>query len=314
MKDIYLITGASGFIGSQLTRRLINLNKTVHVISRNQKICWRLSDIQSKIHFHKIDILDKNLNHLIDKIRPTYIFHLAAYGSLPKEDNAEKMFRTNILGTMNLIRSLSPKYLKLFINAGSSAEYKINNEALREDDCLEPLNDYGLSKMTQTLYCQKEAKKNNLPIITFRLFSPYGPFEKKTRLIPEVILHAITNRNVPLSEPKFVRDFIFVDDVVDAYLQACKKLPKPGEIFNIGSGKQSSIENVVKIVLLKTNSKSKPLWGAKPKHERQMEPKIWKANITKAKQHLEWKPAHTLADGISRTITWFNNNKFLYAR
>jgi len=314
MKDSYLITGATGFIGSHLVHKLVELNKTVHIISRNQNANWRLSDINRKIHFHKINILDKNLRNLINNIYPTHVFHLAAYGSLPREDNPRKMYEVNVLGTMNLIKSLSLKYLKLFINTGSSSEYKLKNRALKENDFLEPLNNYGLSKMTQTFYCQKEAKINNLPIVTFRLFSPYGPFEEKTRLIPDVILHAIKNKNISLSNPKFVRDFIFIDDVVEAYLQACKIIPKPGEIFNIGSGTQSSIEKIVKIILSQTNSKSNLLWGAKPKQERQIEPKTWKADINKAKKYLKWKPKHTLENGIYKTIVWFKNNESLYVR
>lgn len=313
MKESYLITGATGFVGSCIAHQLVKIGKTVHVISRQQKVNWRLRDIEKQINFYSIDLRDKNLSMLLYKINPTYVFHLSAYGSLPKEDQIEDMISTNLFGTINLLQSLNFKKVKLFINTGSSAEYKIADKPFVENDIVQPINDYGVSKVAQTIYCQKEAIKNNLPIITFRLFSPYGYLETGTRLIPHVILYAINNDDIHLTNKKHVRDFIFIKDIINAYLQACTIAVKPGEIFNIGSGKQQSVEEIVKKVLLITNSTSRPIWGGYEKQSRQIEPKMWEADITKAARILKWKPKYSLEKGLNETISWFKENINLYA-
>jgi nucleoside-diphosphate-sugar epimerase len=313
MKDVYLITGATGFIGANITHELVKRGKSVHVLSRKKSVNWRLEDIKNQIHFHTIDLQDQKLTVLLNNIKPRYVFHLAAYGAMPYEDNLNQIISTNILGTSNLIKSLNPRYLKLFINTSTSAEYAIKNGAFKETDTLSPLNDYAISKVAQTLYCQKEAIRNNLPIITFRLFSTYGYFEEKTRFIPHVIINALKNKNIPLSQKHFVRDFIFVEDVIAAYLKACNTTFTPGDIFNIGTGKQYTLEQVVNLILQLSKSHSIPLWKQVEKQERQIEPPVWKANRTKALKTFGWEPSYSLEKGLTETITWFQKNNQLYA-
>jgi nucleoside-diphosphate-sugar epimerase len=313
MKGIYLITGATGFVGACLTYKLVKLGKTVHVFSRKKQPNWRLNGIKNAIHFHTIDLQDNNLTNLMLKINPTYIFHLAAYGSLPQEDNLQKMISTNILGTINLINASKQSNVKLIINTSSSAEYASKDSAFKETDTLGPMNDYAVSKVAQTLYCQKEALRNNIPIITFRLFSTFGYLEEKTRLIPHTILHALKNEDIPLSNKHFVRDLIFIEDVIDAYIKASIQIPKPGEIFNIGTGKQFTIEQVVNQIIKISKSKSSPLWGSIQKQDRQIEPKVWKANREKAYIAFDWKPNNSMKVSLTKTIDWFKKNKNLYA-
>ena len=140
---------------------------------------------------------------------------------------------------------------------------------MKESDMITPVNDYGITKAAATLFCQKEAIRNNLPIITFRLFSPYGYFEDKSRLIPLVIASALKNQSIELSSPNNVRDFIFIEDVVDAYIKAIDSESNPGEIYNISSGEQHQISDVVSLILQITNSNSKIVWGkAKSRQDR----------------------------------------------
>lgn len=312
MKDNFLVTGATGFIGANLVRELVSLGQKTNVIVRDRKLNWRISDISDKINIFECDITDPKLQEIVNEIKPKYIFHLASYGNLPHEDDIYKMIDINLKGTINLLNALKKNPFKLFINTGSSAEYGVKEMEMKESDVLSPINNYGIIKSAITLYCQKEAIRNNFPIINFRLFTPYGYFEEKSRLIPDVALSALKRRPIKVSSPVHVRDFIFIEDVVDAYIHAVKIEHLPGEIYNIGSGKQYSVEDIVKKVLSITKSKSNAQWGAVAKQTRYIEPKMWIADISKAKEVLRWEPKNSIESGLKKTIDWLTQHKDLY--
>lgn len=312
MKDTYFITGATGFIGSNLARELVRQNKRVAIVVRNKKLNWRLWDIADKLDIYECDIADIKLHKIVNKIRPEYIFHLARYGNLPQEDEINKMVDINLKGTINLIDAVKRNPFKLFINAGSGDEYGIKASAMRETDLLEPVTNDGVVKSAITLYCQKEAIRNNLPIINFRLFTPYGYFEWKNRLIPYVTLNALKDQPIQVSSPAYVRDFIFIEDVIDFYMYATGMKLSPGEIYNIGGGKQYSVGEIVRLILDITESKSKVHWGAIKRQARYIEPSKWQADISKAKKNLNWKPKNDIELGLQKTIRWFKVNKNLY--
>lgn len=312
MKEHYLVTGATGFVGANLVRNLILQKKPVSIIVRNKGLNWRFHDIVSKLDVHVADLTDPKLSEILWKMQPTVIFHLATYGAINGEDAAEKMVDVNIKGTLNLLRAAKRTNFKLFINTGSSSEYGVKASPMCETDVLEPINDYGVSKAAVSLFCQKIAKTENLPILTFRLFSPYGPFESKERFVPTVISRMLENKPLELSSPVFVRDFIFIQDVVDAYLCAIDKNIPFGTILNIGSGKQHSLVDVVNLVRGYTNSKSHVEWNSQKSQSRQIEPTCWQGNIELSKNILQWEPKYSLGSGIEKTIQWMKENRSFY--
>lgn len=309
----YLVTGASGFIGSCLVRELVNQGEKVHILTRQKKLNWRLFDLSKKIEIFTIDLINEKLIDIVKEINPDFVFHLAVYGSLPSENNFSKMIYNNLNGTANLIEALKKTSFKLMINAGSSSEYGIKKDKMNENDLLSPVNDYGVVKASQTLYCQKSAIREDLPIITFRLFSPYGYYEDQKRLIPTIILHALNNKPIPLSSPSNVRDYIFIEDVVSVYLKGIKIKFSPGTVLNIGSGKQNQTIEVVKKIISIAGSQSKPLWNFYSPQQRQIEPKIWQGDIKKVKKIIPWIPKYNIDDGLKKTIEWFKKNIKLYA-
>lgn len=308
----FLVTGATGFVGSCIVRELVHRKKRVNILVRNKELNWRLQDVASQINIYECDLLSTSLHEVIDTISPTVIFHLAAYGALPKEEDVDRMIDVNIKGTRNLILTLKKHMFRLFINTGSSSEYGIKDRKMREEDVCEPINDYGVAKVAVTLFCQKIAKTESLPIVTFRLFSPYGYYEKKNRLMPTLIYNSLNNKTIDLTSPSYVRDFIFIEDVVNAYMLAVEKPVTPGEIINIGSGEQSSIGQVAELILKLTGGKSSLQWGAKKGQARQIEPKMWQADIRKAKKILGWEPTFSLKEGLQKTSQWFGKNIHLY--
>ncbi len=309
MKDSYLITGATGFIGSVLVRALIKNQEKVSVITRKKSIGWRLEDIKSKINIYESGLSSPSLLSIITKIKPTVVYHLAAYGTRPNQTNFNLLVNTNIIGTYNLLEAIKNSSVKLFIHGGSSSEYGVKKNIMNESDVLQPLDNYGVTKMTATLLCQKYATTEKQSIATFRLFSPYGYYEDKTRLVPYVILNALLGKDIILSNPKNVRDFVFIQDVVDALIGSVKKSDKiNGEIINISSGTQSTLKDVVDIVLQETTSQSKVIWKAHAEKRIVFEPKRWQGDIAKAKKLLKWTPENDLKSGLIKTIDWFREN------
>ncbi len=253
------ITGATGFIGSHLIRFFATHNYEVHILSRKTSHHSRIQDILRKVHIHTASLKEKkSLKNILYSVQPQYIFHLAnegLYGGVDGDN--KKVIETNLLGTMNLLESTAQIPYKLFINTGSSSEYGAVSHTMKEHDRCQPQSVYAISKLAATLYAQSFATQYTKPVVTLRIFSPYGLYDEKTRLIPTVIGHAIAHQPIHLGNPSAVRDFIYIEDVVCAYL-SCIKTKKNllGEVINIGSGRKHSVSEVVKKIISITKSRS----------------------------------------------------------
>lgn len=181
---------------------------------------------------------------------------------------------------------------------------------MKESDLIEPLGDYAVSKAAATLFCRSEAIRKNLPIINLRIFSPYGPWDDPKRLIPYVISSLLNEKPPVLSNPASVRDYIYIDDLVDAYLNVLDAAIEPGAIYNIGSGRQASIGDVVTKIVEKIGFDVLPVWGAR--EMQRPEPAKWEADISALVTHCNWRPAVSLDDGLQKTIDWMNKNLSSY--
>ena len=312
MKKV-LITGGAGFIASNFVRKFLKLGYKVYVIEKKESNFWRLEDIKNKIKINYINLKDfSRLESFIIKTKPQIILHFAAYGTYPRrQQDVKMMIDTNLLGTINLVNALRKIRFECFINTGSSSEYGIKNKPMRETDLLEPNNLYGVTKAATTMYCQYVAKQYDLPIVSSRLFAVYGYFENRERLVPTIISPCLRNEKLKLSSPKSVRDFVFIEDVINAYLKMIENVQKvKGEIFNIGTGKQTSIIQVVDLIKGITKSKIKPEYNQVKLA--QVEPKNWVADISKIKRLLDWQPRYNLKQGFKKDIEWFKRNISLY--
>jgi len=285
----------------------------MHIITRKASNKWRIRSLLGSLTEHKADLQDKEMiTSIIGKVKPSIIYHLAAYGTYHFQRDLEDIMKTNVLGTVNLLNACSKVGFDHFINAGSSSEYGIKDHPMKETDTLEPIDFYGVSKATATLICQCLAKLNDLPITTLRLFAVYGYYEEPTRLVPTVIRACLLEENPKLLSPFSVRDFIFVEDIIDVFLKmASVRKESSGGIYNVGYGKQYSVSDVVSKIIELTGSNVQPLWGRAENRERR-EPKCWVSDISKIRRFLGWQPKYDLEDGLKKTISWFKRNLHLY--
>ncbi len=301
-----LVTGGSGFVGSNLVRRLINDENEVHMIVRKTSDLWRVDDIKNKITFHYTDLSKKDeIRDLIKKFKFDIVYHFAVYGGYNFQKDINKIINTNVLSTWNLFEECTKNGVQSFINTSSSSEYGEKFSPMREDMILEPNNMYGASKCASTLLLSTYSKEIKFNLITIRLFSPYGYFDSPSRLIPTVIKGALNNDKINLASKTSKRDFIFIDDVIEAYIKASTLKYKYGEIYNVGTGIESSVEQIVEKIIDITKSKSILNWNND--FNRQYEPKSWVGDISKMKNDLIM-PKISIDDGLLKTIEWFKKN------
>lgn len=314
MKKI-LITGGAGFVGANLARKLISLpDFKVFIIEKKNTNLWRLKGITDKVSIEYVDLENQNrLSKIIDDINPNIVFHLAGYGIYPSsQHDLRKMVRINIEGTLNLINSLKNHSISSFVHTGTCLEYKEKKSKINENDIVEPLNFYAITKFTAELFLKKFAEKENMPVINLRLFNPYGYYEDSRRLIPHVILSALRDKRIELVSPDNARDFIFIEDVVNLFLKIAKNDHNyRGEIFNIGSGEQYGVRDIVSVVEKLLGKKLDVKCDYRTSYYKKYL-KIAPANNAKAKSIFNWQVEHSLESGIGKTIDWFKKNKKLY--
>ena len=310
-KRVYLITGASGFIGSCLLRKLISTGKTTHILLRREANLWRVRDLIRKTNVHFSDLSDiKSLTKIVEKIKPDIIYHLATYGAYSSQDNADLCVKTNIIGTWNLLKATSNVNYELLVNTGSSSEYGFKKSPMKERDFLEPASYYAVTKCSQTLLCSYFAKENHKPIVTLRPFSVYGPYEDKGRFVPTLLKALYFHSRMNLVSPSISRDWVYIDDIVNAYLLINKLKKHNGEIFNIGTGMQKTIKQIATLAPEVTGKECKLYWNKM--ENRKWDTDYWVADISKAKKLLRWSPKVSLNDGLLFTWKWFKRNLKYY--
>ncbi|MBV9438538.1 MAG: NAD-dependent epimerase/dehydratase family protein [Candidatus Eremiobacteraeota bacterium] len=298
-----LVTGATGFVGAVVARRLLERGHDVRALVRADYRRWRLQDLSGTIGVHVADFLDSaGLAALFSELRPEWVVHLAAYGGYETQRNVSACVRTNVEATVRLIDVASAHGVRRFINTGSSSEYGIKDHAPHEDEPVEPNSLYAVTKSAGTAYARHIGRTGALHTTTLRLYSVYGPFEEPTRLVPTMIVFGLAGTYPPLVQPTTARDFVYVGDVATAYETALEADLSPGAVYNIGSGKQTTLQDVVDVSRATFSIKEAPSWGTMP--QRLWDTTVWVANTSRTRAELGWTASTTFGEGFRRTAAW----------
>lgn len=305
------VTGGNGFIGVKIIERLVFLDYTPSLLLRKNSNRKRLLPILNKIKIFEADLAEaKNISNIVKKNDPDIIIHLAGYGvytySNMEAENVKSMVDANIKGTMHLLYATQNTRCKIFINTGSCFEYGSSDQPFKEDSMLNPVNVYGVTKAASTLFSQVFSKISNFSLVTLRPFTTYGPGEDERRFISTIIKQCLQGKNPTLTEKRIIRDYIYIEDVVDAYLSAIELGEKlSGEVINISTGKGTLLEDITKMIMQLTESDVIPHIGSFPLRDGEVLSLV--GDEKKAERLLQWKAKYSLEEGISKTVAWVRN-------
>jgi CDP-glucose 4,6-dehydratase len=307
-----LITGFEGFLGSWLTRTLVELGASVigidKVKNRPRSV---LEGYRDKVIPIKGNICNLNLvRKTIDKYKPSIIFHLAAEAIVGQaNNNPVRTFKSNIQGTWNILEASRGKgFICSIVVASSDKAYGSNdNLPYREDTTpLKGDHPYDVSKSCADLLCNAYYNTYKMPICVTRCGNIYGPGDYNfSRIIPESIRCALKGKTLFIrSNGKFIRDYVYVDDIVEGYIILAEKLQKlklAGEAFNFSDENPISVLALVKKIykLTRCDEKYEILNKAKYEIPRQY------LFSGKARKVLHWYPKVNLEEGLNRTISWY---------
>jgi UDP-glucose 4-epimerase len=312
MSKRVLLTGGAGFVGANLCRRLLRDGHEVHLPLRPGSRRWRLDAILSDLRLHEVDLGDREtVIRLVAGIRPDWVFHLAAHGAYASQTDLGRMVETNIVGTINLMEASLACGFEAFVHTGSSSEYGFKDHAPSETEALEPNSDYAVTKASSTLYCRHTARARNAYVPVLRLYSAYGPYEEPTRLVPTLIVRGKDGRLPPLGEPRIARDFVHVDDVVEAYcLATARRGAEPSPVYNIGTGVQTTLREAVAVALRVLGVDAEPRWASMP--NRRWDTEVWVADGRKVRAELAWRPRYSFEQGFRQFARWLEERPELF--
>lgn len=307
-----LVTGVSGFIGAKLFFTLRKYRDDVYACSRNPQHSWRLINVQSP-NLVNCDITDTDsLNRLVAAIKPMTVFNLAAYGAYARQRDAEKIHQTNYIGTFKLLRAVSDAGCGAFVQAGTSSEYGINCAFPDENAELIPNSDYAVAKAGAGYIVKYYGKILGFPCVNLRLYSIYGPWEEKDRLIPTVITNGLQGKYPNLVNKEISRDFVYVDDCTEAFVRAALTVCKtnPGISLNIATGKKTTLEEVARTAKEVFRIPEEPVFGTMA--NRNWDLSDWYGNPARAEELTGWKARTSFRDGMKLNADWEKNTADIF--
>ncbi|HEV7731946.1 MAG TPA: NAD-dependent epimerase/dehydratase family protein [Candidatus Binatia bacterium] len=297
-----LLTGATGFVGANLARRLLHDGHAVHCLVRDGHDPWRLEELGAAVTRHTVDLTDTAaVTTLVARVQPEWVFHLAVHGAYSWQRDADAIVRTNVLGTLALATACRAAEVPVLVNTGSSSEYGTKDHAPDERDVLDPNSDYAWTKAAATHLVRHWALREGRRWSTLRLYTAFGPWEEPNRLVPTLIVRGLDGSLPPLTQPDTARDWVHVDDVCDAFVLAAMT-GTPGAVWNVGSGTQTTLREVVEVTRRTLGLTVEPQWGAMA--DRTWDTSVWVSDPRAIRAALGWEARTTFADGFARTVEW----------
>ncbi len=298
-----LVTGASGFVGANLFKMIAAHRPDVFAVEQRGR-SWRLADVKME-SVVQVDLTDQSaVKNLVDALAPNTVFDCVAYGAYSFEQNVNRTYETNFLSIVNLVEMLNARRIAAFVHAGTSSEYGTNSAAPAEEAAVQPNSHYAVSKVATSSFLEYMGKHRAFPCVNLRLYSVYGPLEDTSRLIPNLVRKARAG-----ALPDFVgrdtsRDFVYVDDVCEAFILAAAKMNPDlyGQSLNIGSGLKTTIGELVVIAKDVFGVQAEPKFGAMD--ARAWDLTDWYADPRRARTMIGWEATTPLALGLQRAADW----------
>ena len=288
-----LVTGATGFLGSHLCRRLSTSAAEVHAIARNPR-----PGGDAGPRWWQGDLTDAaTVERFLTAIKPDVIFHLASHGvGAPDLDHVLPTLQGDLVTTVNVLAVATRLGFGRLVLAASL-----------EEPCpvpgdVSPASPYAAAKWASNVYSRMFYHLYQAPIVAVRPFMTYGPGQRAHKLIPYVALALLQGKAPKLSSGTRPVDWIYVDDVIDGLLTAAQAPGVEGCTIDLGSGVLVPIRDVVAQLVRLVGVRVQPLFGAL--NDRPSE-QVRVADTVDAYIRLGWKPVTSLTDGLARTVEWY---------
>ncbi len=302
-----LVTGGTGFIGSNLIPKLLLAgHKSVLLIRRTSDLSNLRSFTDSPL-LKLYDVEREDLNDVLRLERVDVVIHLATlYRKQHEARDIDQMVETNIAFPTRLLEAMTNQEVKYFINTGTFFEYRLDlsvSGGVNENSDIRPYNLYASTKASFENMLKYYVDKKGLSGLTLRLFAPYGMYDKPNKVIPLIIRSAIEDNVLELASNGYHKwDYVFAGDVSDAFLAAVDLILSGRikyEAINVGSGSSLSLREIAELIESVLHRKLQINWGQKLEELNNVV-----ADIQKARDILGWHPKTSLRDGLEITSNW----------
>lgn len=300
MEKYILLTGGTGFIGSHLLEKLLEKKYKIIILKRSFSQIWRINHLLDDINLISVDIDKINLSDIFDNYSIEGIFHLAAaYIKNPSHKDILTTVKSNVEFPTELLDLASNKDVKYFINTGTFFEYSLDKLPLTESSKIDSLNFYSTSKIAFEDILKYYSKEYDIKSSTLKLYTPYGPRDDETKIIPYLILNTLNKQKITINNPNNRIDIVHVYDIVNAYMKLKDHILgfEGYESFNVAKDINYSIEEIYNTIKFNLNLET--------------ENKINETEIpifsdpNKIKNILNWEPKIDINEGIINTINYY---------
>ncbi len=295
MKKV-LLTGASGYIGSNLVKKLINENIEVHALILPETNFEYLENIKNSIQFHLYDGSTESVFDAVKNSTPDMVFHLASlFLSEHKSDDIINLIKSNVLLGTQLLEAMSKNSVKNFINTGTSWQHYHNED-------YNPVNLYAATKQAFEDILKYYTEAGLIKAITLQLFDTYGPADNRPKLFKLLRNSVEKNEVLNMSPGEQLIDLVYIDDVVDAFLNAAHRVFNnhnlKNEVYTVSSNNPISLKDLVELYKDTTRLNIQVIWGGRPYRDREvMIP--W----TSGKNLPDWFPKQDLHSSFKKDLS-----------
>jgi polyisoprenyl-phosphate glycosyltransferase len=300
-----LVLGASGFVGANLLKLILQNRKDAYGTTFSSP-AWRLEGVPSA-NVITVDLLvPQSARAVMEQIQPGTVFDCVAYGAYSFEKDAARIYETNVIFKVRLMELMNELGTHCFIHAGSSSEYGDQADQPGEDSVLLANSHYAVTKASTAGLIYYWGKHRGFRCANLRLYSVYGPLEEPSRLVPAMIAAAQEGGYPPLVDPSISRDFIYVDDACESFVDAALSLSPGfyGHSFNIGTGVATTIEGLALTMRDIFHLDAAPAFSSMPNRDWDFRGR-WCANPAKAAAQIGWTARTPLREGLSRFAAWY---------
>ncbi|MEO5824785.1 MAG: NAD-dependent epimerase/dehydratase family protein [Gemmatimonadales bacterium] len=296
----FLVTGASGFIGSAFVREVIARGARVTAVLRPTSNLWRLAPVEGRFTTWKGSLAD--LGNRPESPAATTVVHFAASGVNQRFDDVDAMVEANIRGTLHALEHAVRVGANRFVHVGTSGEYGAGVD-LDEAAPLRPTSEYGATRAAATLLARAFGLRRGLDVTVVRPFAVYGPYEAQYRFIPHCILKSLNDLPVDISSGRQTRDYVHVDDVAAGIALACVVPGARGAVVNLCTGIETTVLDAAHRIAMLAGNQAGVVAGARPDIPGEM----WRTSGSPqlAGEVLGWRARHDVDAGLAATVDWF---------